>query len=351
MTQTNRQSCYSLAAVAGAALCILGACNPAPSDQTVHAISDVPATPAQRVAQERTVLPPGQPAASQQTFATPDEAVQALLLASESKDHAEMKSLFGPAGKDFVSGDPISDQNDFNSFVDAIGERATLAEIDPNTCVLHIGKKAWAFPIPIAKTKDGKWYFDTVAGETEILARRIGRNELQAIAICRTYLDAQREYASEDRDGDGVLQYAQRLNSSDGKKDGLYWKSDQPLGMASATSSPFGPLVAEAGMEGYGPISGSKKSPTAYHGYYFHILKGQGPHAPGGAYSYVINDKMIAGFALVAYPAEYGKSGIMTFVISHQGKVFEKDLGAKTDETVKAMDVYDPDKTWTAATE
>ena len=351
MTQTNRPFRSSFAALAGVALCVLGACNTAPSDQTVRDIGAVPATPEQRVAKERTVLPPGQPAASQQTFATPDDAVKALLLACQSKDHAEMKSIFGPAGKDYISGDAVSDENDFNAFVSAIGERATLAETNSDTYVLNIGKKTWTFPIPIVKTKDGKWYFDTVAGETEILARRIGHNELQAIVVCRTYLDAQREYAAVDRNGDGVLQYAQRLSSSEGKKDGLYWKSEQATGTATTAGSPFGALVAEASTEGYGPISGSKKSPTAYHGYYFHLLREQGSNAPGGAYSYVINGKMIAGFALVAYPAEYGKSGIMTFVISHQGKVLEKDLGAKTEEIAKGMATYDPDKTWTVVKE
>ena len=192
------------------------------------------------------------------------------------------------------------------------------------------------------KTKDGKWYFDTVAGETEILARRIGANELDAIALCHTYVDAQREYASADRDGTGVLKYAQRLKSKDGAKDGLYWANEKDAGV-----SPFGPFIAEATEEGYAPISGSHKSPTAYHGYYFHVLKEQGPAAPGGAYSYLINDNMIAGFALVAYPAEYGKSGIMSFIVSHNGKVYQQDLGKQTDALGQAMKVYNPDKNWT----
>jgi hypothetical protein len=319
----------------------LAGCHAAPSDQTVRQISENPATPEQRVAQQRTVLPSGQPAASQETFDTADDAVKALVAACESKDHADMKKIFGPAGKDFVSGDPVEDENNFRAFADATAEHAALEETGPNIAILHLGKKDWSFPIPIVKTKDGKWYFDTVAGETEILARRIGSNELEAIALCRTYVDAQREYAAEDRDGSGVLKYAQRLMSSPGKHDGLYWPKQGDAGQ-----SPFGPLVAQAAVEGYPPISGSHKNPTAYHGYYFHILKSQGASAPGGSYEFVINGNMIAGFALVAYPAEYGKSGIMTFIVSHQGKVFQADLGRRTADVAAKMTRYDPDRLW-----
>jgi len=327
------------------ALLTLASCDPAASDQSVGHISDMPATPAQRVAQQRELLPPGQPAASQEVFASPDDAVKALVLACISKDHADMDKIFGPARKDFVTGDPVEDENDFNTFANAASERATLEERSADEAILHIGKDGWAFPIPIVKTTEGnKWYFDTVAGETEILARRIGANELQAIALCRTYVDAQREYASVDRDGSGVLKYAQRLKSNTGKQDGLYWPNEAG---SKAGPSPFGPLVAAAATEGYGPISGSHTRPTAYHGYLFHVLKAQGPNAPGGAYDYVINGYMIAGFALVAYPAEYGKSGIMTFVVSHQGKVYQKDLGPNTQQLGDKMTRYDPDKSWT----
>lgn len=324
----------------------LAACNMAPSDQTVQNISESPARPQQRVSEQRTVLPAGQPAASQQTFASANDAVKALVVACESKDHADLKTIFGPAGKDYVSGDPVEDQNDFDAFAQACSERAMLEERSADVYVLHIGKDDAAFPIPIARTKDGKWYFDTVAGETEILARRIGSNELDAIALCRTYVDAQREYASAYHDGGDVLKFAQRLKSSAGKQDGLYWTSANGAD-ATTGQSPFGPLVAAAAEEGYGPISGSRSSPTAYHGYYFHILKSQGSHAPGGAYNYVINGNMIAGFALVAYPSEYGKSGVMSFIVSHQGKVYQKDLGPKTDDLASKMTQYDPDSSWT----
>jgi hypothetical protein len=320
----------------------LAACATAPKDQTVRQISEKPAKPEERVAEQRTVLPPGQPAESQQTFATPDEAVGALVAACQSKDHADLRKIFGPADKDFVSGDPVEDQNDFNAFTDACAQRAMLEERSPTIAILHIGKDDWAFPIPVAKTNDGKWYFDTVAGETEILARKIGNNELEAIALCRTYVDAQRDYAAQDRDRSGVLQYAQRLASSPGKHDGLYWPKEDNAG----GSSPFGPLVAGAASQGYPAISGSQLHPTAYHGYYFHILRAQGPHAPGGAYSYIINDHMIAGFALVAYPAEYGKSGIMTFIVSHQGNVYQRDLGPNSGQIAARMKEYDPDPSW-----
>jgi hypothetical protein len=327
----------------GALALALAGCHSEPSDQTVRQISEKPATPEQRVAEQRTILPPGQPAASQETFATPDDAVKALVQACQAKDHAQLRKLFGPAAKDFVSGDPVEDENDFNSFTDAAAQHAGLEERSADTAILHLGKDDWAFPIPIAKTKDGKWYFDTVAGETEILARRIGANELAAIALCRQYVEAQREYSSEDRDGSGVLKYAQRLRSSPGKHDGLYWPPSEGAGQ-----SPFNEVIAQAESEGYPGISGSRTHPTAYHGYYFHILKSQGPHAPGGAYDYVINGNMIAGFALVAYPAEYGKSGIMTFIVSHNGKVFESDLGPNTTQTAGKMTSYDPDSSWKA---
>jgi hypothetical protein len=325
----------------GAMALALAGCHSGPSDQTVQRISEKPATPEQRVAEQRTVLPAGQPAASQKTFATPDDAVKALVQACDAKDHAQLRKLFGPAGKDFVSGDPVEDENDFNAFTDAASQHAALEERAADTAILHLGKDDWAFPIPIAKAKDGKWYFDTVAGETEILARRIGANELAAIALCRDFVEAQREYAAEDRDGSGVLKYAQRLRSSEGKHDGLYWPPSNGGGQ-----SPFDQVMADADAEGYPAISGSRTHPTAYHGYYFHILKSQGPHAAGGAYDYVINGNMIAGFALVAYPSEYGKSGIMTFIVSHQGKVFESDIGPETAQVAAKMTRYDPGSGW-----
>jgi hypothetical protein len=317
-------------------------CSSTPGGRTAGRLSEKGAGPEQRVAEHRPVLPPGQPDSGQETFSTPDDAVKALLIACRARDHAAMGRIFGPASKDFVTGDKVEDENDFNAFADSTAERAVLEQASPAKMILHIGRDDWAFPIPIQKTNSGdKWYFDTGAGEDEIMARRIGSNELEAIALCRAYVDAQREYASLDRDGSGVLAYAQRLVSSPGRHDGLYWPATSGL-----PQSPFGPLIAAASAEGYAPISGSRKNPTPYHGYYFHILKAQGPHAPGGAYDYVVNGNMIAGFALVASPAEYRKSGVMTFIVSHNGKVYEKDLGSNTSDVAASMNHYDPDGSW-----
>jgi hypothetical protein len=284
----------------------------------------------------------GVPAKGQELFETPDAAVVALLTAVQSDDHGDLDKIFGPDAKSLITGDPVTDANNYKSFAQNTLERAQLEERNASTAILHIGKEDWPFPIPLAKNSDGKWFFDTNAGRNEILARHIGADELQTISICRAYVQAQREYASEDHNGDEVLEYAQRLRSSQGKQDGLYWEAsgDQP-------QSPFGPLVAQASAEGYAPISGSPSHPEPFHGYYYRILKAQGSAAPAGAYNYVINGHMIAGFALIAYPAEYGKSGVMTFIVSHQGKVYQKDLGPDTDAKAKEIQKYDPDKSWT----
>jgi hypothetical protein len=202
---------------------------------------------------------------------------------------------------------------------------------------LIFGREDWPFPIPLVRDQAG-WSFDTAAGEQEILARRIGRNELGAIDVCRAYVQAQRNYASADHDGTGVMKYAQHIASTPGKRDGLYWPAveGEPL-------SPFGPLVASAVAQGY-----SKKAdkPTPYHGYLFRVLTAQGPHAPGGAYSYIVNGNMIAGFALVAYPVDYGNSGVMTFIVNQQGVVYQKDLGDDTGAIAAKMTLYDPDQSW-----
>ncbi|MGN6368355.1 MAG: DUF2950 domain-containing protein [Phycisphaerae bacterium] len=285
---------------------------------------------------------PGAPAAGQQTFPTPDAAVVALLSAVQSNDHANLQAIFGKDAHDLVTGDPVTDANNYQSFARKTLEKAALEQQNPTTDILHIGNDDWPFPIPLSKTSNGQWFFDTNAGRNEILARHIGADELETISICRAYVQAQREYAMQDHNNDQVLEYAQRLRSSTGKQDGLYWPAadNQP-------SSPFGPLVAQASSEGYAPISGSPRNPQPFHGYYYRILKSQGAAAPGGAYNYVINGHMIAGFALIAYPADYGKSGIMTFIVNHQGKVFQKDLGPQTTQKAKALQSYNPDHSWT----
>ena len=203
--------------------------------------------------------------------------------------------------------------------------------------VLQIGTEEWPFPIPIVK-KGEKWFFDTKKGKEELINRRIGRNELDTIQTCLAYVDAQREYAGKDRDGDGLFEYAQKFVSTPGKKDGLYWEAKP-----GEEESPFGDLFARATREGYKKTS---NKPIPYHGYFFKILKAQGKNAPGGAYDYLVNGRMIGGFAMVAYPAQYGVSGVMTFVVNHDGIVYEKNLGKNTAKIAQAMKLFDPDKTW-----
>jgi hypothetical protein len=207
---------------------------------------------------------------------------------------------------------------------------------------LAIGADGWPFPIPLVK-QEGKWFFDTDAGKQEVLARRIGRDEIGAINVCTAYVAAQREYASEDRMGDGVLAYAQILHSTPGKHDGLFWPSKP-----GEELSPFGPLIAEAHVEGYHHTAKMLNDEQApYHGYYFKILTNQGKHAPGGAYNYIINGRMIAGFALIAWPAEWGNTGVMTFIVNQQGKVYQKNFGASTFDIVRDITTYAPNDTWT----
>ena len=214
-----------------------------------------------------------------------------------------------------------------------------------SNATLELGADGWPFPIPLIK-QDGQWHFDTAAGRDEILARRVGRDEIGVINVCHAYVDAQREYARQDRLGDGVLAYAQFLRSTPGTHDGLFWPAKQP----GDTLSPLGPLIAQARVEGYqrtAKMLNDEQSP--YHGYYFKILTRQGKHASGGKYDYIINGRMIAGFALVAWPAEWGNTGVMTFIVNQQGKVYQKNLGTKTAKNAKAMTCYDQDDSWSLA--
>ena len=278
----------------------------------------------------------------QKKFKSPEDAFKSLVKAAKNNDTKELLAIFGPEGKDIISsGDEVADKGARKRFVKAAKEGVTFSKLDDETMLPVIGKDERSFPIPIVKSGQ-EWVFSTEEGKEEIINRRIGRNELYTIRVSRAYVDAQREYASKDRNGDGVLQYAQHFMSQKGKKDGLYW------GVAPGEeSSPLGPLVASATKEGETPRKGEKPSSySPYHGYYFKILKSQGSSAPGGELDYVVNGKMVAGFGLVAYPAEYGVSGIMTFTVNQLGIVFEKDLGPKTEEIAKAITKYDPDKTW-----
>jgi Protein of unknown function (DUF2950) len=274
-------------------------------------------------------------------FATPNAAVSALIAAVNATNRDELHAIFGPAITDVQNPDRVQATNDLAKFARALNTTNWL-EHEPNgQCTLEIGADSWPFPIPLTE-KDGKWFFDTAAGEQELLNRRIGKNELNTLDVVRAYVDAQREYASADRNGSGVLQFAQHFISSPGKQDGLYWPQD-----LDGEISPLGPLVAYAESKGYSvKRRDSYGDYEPYNGYYFKILTRQGKNAPGGPYNYVINGNMIAGFALVAWPAEYGKTGIMTFIVNQQGVIYQKDLGEKTAKVASSMKRYDPDSTW-----
>ena len=276
----------------------------------------------------------------QKSFQAPEEAAKALFEALRAGDMKELLAIFGPAGKEVISsGDEVADKAGRERFVKAYEAMNKLEKETDKKVTLLIGKNEWPFPIPIVK-KGETWAFDTLAGKEEMLNRRIGKNELHAVKVCLAYVDAQREYALKDRDGDGLLDYAQKFGSTKGKKDGLYWEAKE-----GEEQSPLGPLAARAVKEGY---TGRKPgdNPVPYHGYFYKILKAQSKNAPGGAYDYLVKGRMIGGFALVAYPAEYGNSGVMTFIVNHDGVVYEKDLGRETTKIAGTMTKYDPDKTW-----
>jgi hypothetical protein len=284
---------------------------------------------------------PGRAADAARTFATPDEAVAALRTAAKNQDQAALRAIFGTELEDIENPDRVQATNDISDFAAAMSETFHIKHESDSRCVLEVGSNSWPFAIPLVK-RDGKWSFDTGAGSDELLNRRIGKNELSVLEVIRAYVNAQREYASKDRDGDQVLEYAQRLASSPGKKDGLYWDPD-----IDGEISPFGPFVAHAQAEGYfGETPVDKYSPQPFHGYLFKILTRQGKHAPGGKYDYIINGNMIGGFALVAWPAEYGESGIMTFIVNQQGRVYQKDLGTGTAKAASKMSEYDLDSSW-----
>ena len=278
----------------------------------------------------------------QRTFDTPKAAADALVAAAESYDLPALKDILGPDGADLVvTKDAVQDKNQLAAFAAKAKEKSEIVpdKKNPNLAILSIGDQDWPTPIPIVK-KGGKWLFDSKAGRKEVLYRRIGGNELDAIEACRNYVDAQHEYASQKHEGSSVNQYAQKVISTEGKQDGLVWRNpDGTLG------GPLGEELGQAIAEGY-----SKKS-EPYHGYYFKILKGQGPAAPIGRIDFVVKGVMIGGFALVAAPADYRMSGVMTFIVSHDGVVYQKDLGPKTLDAFQKMELYNPDKTWSPVVE
>jgi Protein of unknown function (DUF2950) len=299
-------------------------------------------------AQARATTKKQAPAVKQATFATPDAAMQALAHAATAKDRDTLHKVFGPDYTQLLSGDPVEDNNALEKFSASLQRSAQLQKDNDTKYTLLVGDKHWPFPVPIVKQGD-QWLFNTKDGLEEILNRRIGENELSAIATSRAYVLAQWEYfTADDWDHDGVAAYAQKFISTPGTRDGLYWETSE-----GEPPSPLGSLVAEARAEGYGPKGKTRaarpvsQAPHApFHGYYFKILVRQGAHAPGGKYNYIINGNMIAGFALVAYPAKWGNSGVMTFLVNQQGRVYEKNLGPNTEKIAAAITAYDPDPSW-----
>ena len=296
---------------------------------------------ATRISAVATTQDTGEPGAGQPVFDTDQQAATAVIDAAKNSDRDEVHRLLGPHWTDLVSGDPVEDANAFHEFADRASQQSHVENSSDSMSILHVGSDDWTFPIPIVRDSEGKWFLDTSAGKEEILCRRIGRNELQAIQICHAYVEAQREYSTQDNDGTGANQYAQRIFSTPGHHDGLYWEaaSGQP-------ESPLGAVIEKAESQGYTPGAG-KHQP--YFGYHFRILRAQGASAPGGESSYISNNKMSGGFALVAFPVDYGSSGVMTFIVNQSGTVYQKDLGAGTPDLARKMSEYNPDSSWASA--
>lgn len=270
-------------------------------------------------------------------FGTPQQAADAVIKAATDYDVDALMAIFGPDGKDFVTGgDQVQNKNKAIDFAKEAQAKNSVATdpSKPNLATIIVGDEEWPFPVPLIK-RSGKWYFDAKAGRQNILYRRIGANELDAITVCRGYVEAQREYSLEIHDNSGVNQYAQKIFSTPGKQDGLYWQNPD-----GSSGGPIGEAVAKALEEGY------STGKSGFHGYYFKILKGQGAAAPLGKLDYVIEGIMIGGFALVAVPAEYRVTGVKTVIVSNDGIVYQKDLGPNSLEIVKQMELYNPDKTW-----
>jgi len=274
----------------------------------------------------------------QKTFRSAEEAANALVTAAQANDEKMMLQILGSNGEQIVSsGDEIEDANSRANFVKRYQEMHRLVKEPDGTTTLYIGAENWPTPIPLVYQRNS-WYFDTEAGKKEVLYRRIGRNELSAIRVCQELVAAQKEYSAEHKE------YARKIFSDEEQHNGLYWKA-----AAGEPQSPIGPLVASAVAQGDAPSQPG--APTPYRGYYFHVLTRQGKNAPGGAKNYVVNGKMTDGFAFVAYPAEYRSSGVMTFIVTEDGVVYQKDLGRKTDILAKGMKEYDPNPSWQNAEE
>jgi hypothetical protein len=285
-----------------------------------------------------TLMIPAVTADAQPHFPTPEAAVDALIEAAGAEDRDAVLGILGPQGAALRSGDPVADNLERKGFVAAAKEK-TRIELDGDaTAILNLGKDDWPFPIPLIKEASG-WRFDTAAGIEELLDRRIGRNELYAIAVARELVEAQYDYATRDRDGDGEPEFAQKLLSTESRRDGLYWPTTE-----DENESPLGRLVAEAVATGYGP--GESEGPHPYHGYYYRLLTSQGANAPGGAKNYLVDGQLTRGFALLANPAEYGNSGIMSFLVNQSGILYQKDLGEDTAAVAAAITEFNPDESW-----
>jgi DUF2950 family protein len=284
-----------------------------------------------------TSMSPLEAQTKQRRFASVEDATTSLVDALRSNDRRALVAILGPEARPLLaSGDAVADRISRERFLAAY-DQAHRAEGGGGKVTLYVGDDDFPLPIPLVPDRDA-WRFDTTAGREEILNRRIGQNELGAIQTCLAYVDAQREYYSEDRNTDGLREYARRFASAPGKRDGLYWET-----RPGEPPSPLGPLVVQARGEGY--RRGDR--PTPYHGYFYRILTAQGPAAPGGAYDFLAHGRMIGGFALVAFPAQYGVSGVMTFIVNHDGVVYQKDLGPDTPALARAMKLFNPDHTWT----
>ena len=281
-------------------------------------------------------------ASRQASFASPDAAAQSLVDAERTHSTDQLRSVFGKGSEDLISsGDAVQDKNLADRFVQLYDEQHQLTPADDGSQTLVIGKNQWPFPIPLVKdAKSGEWTFDTNRGKDELINRRIGRNELSTIQVCMAIIDAERDYVQRTTKNRGPAVYAARFISHPGQYDGLYWDAKE-----GEPQSPLGPLVADAVDEGY--EIGKRHQP--YHGYFYHIISAQGPNANNGAYDYMVDGKLIGGVAVIARPAEYGKSGVMTFMINHEGTVYQKDLGPDTEKIAKAMKTFDPGQGWVKA--
>jgi hypothetical protein len=294
-------------------------------------------SPNLRAAEKKDALPT--PVVAQHLFSSPEEAVKALRAAAEGKDSAALREIFGPEFRELLTGDDVQDANNARRFATAMAEGCQPVREGEDKVILEIGTNNWPLPIPLVKA-DGQWHFDTAAGKEEIINRHIGKDELHAAGVCRAYVTAQRQYASANPGSGGGANFAQKFKSTAGKKDGLYWKAAE-----NEPASPFGPLVAEAHAEGYVKTEGA--GPHPFHGYYFRILTRQGSAANGGKLDYMSHGSLTGGFALVAYPERWDQSGIMTFIVNQDGKVFERNLGEETSRIAAAMKEYDPNSGWT----